>query len=204
MSRRTLTGSAATSLPRTRSSPLVGRSRVATVRTNVVLPAPFGPRMARTSPGGAIRSRLSRAVTLPNRTVTPRSSPRESYRSGSGRMPSRGGCWGDDGRGADTVAAVFFGLVERVVGAAHHGLDGGAVVGVAGDPEACGGVPVEAQDVGVGDRGGHLFREDARAVEVGGGEHYDELVAAKSGDEVAGAHRLRQGGCDHREQLIAA
>src|ERR1022692_2588187 len=126
--------------------------------------------------------------------------------SGCGEPPSQrcGGCWGDDGRGVDTVAAVFFGLVERVVGAAHHGLDGGAVVGVAGDPEACGGVPVEAQDVGVGDRGGHLFREDARAVEVGGGEHYDELVAAKSGDEVAGAHRLRQGGCDHREQLIAA
>ena len=71
MTRRTSMGWRATSWPRTRRVPPVGRTRVATVRTNVVLPAPLGPRMASTSPGGAVRSRPSRAVTGPKRTVRP-------------------------------------------------------------------------------------------------------------------------------------
>src|SRR4030095_7860649 len=44
-----------------------GRSRVATVRTKVVLPAPLGPSTARIWPGSAPRSSPSRAAVLPNR-----------------------------------------------------------------------------------------------------------------------------------------
>ena len=60
--------------------PSSGRWRVATARTNVVLPAPFGPRTAVTWPAGATRSRPSSAMTalagspflgLPNRLTRP-------------------------------------------------------------------------------------------------------------------------------------
>ncbi len=52
-------------VPRTRNEPLVGPMRVATVRTNVVLPAPFGPRMASTSPGGATEVQAVERGDLP-------------------------------------------------------------------------------------------------------------------------------------------
>ena len=60
---------------RRRSSvPESARSSVATVRTNVVLPAPFGPSTATTCPASAVRSRPSRATVLPKRFVRPRAS----------------------------------------------------------------------------------------------------------------------------------
>ena len=43
MVRRTVAASACTSWPRTRAWPPSGRSRVASTRTAVVFPAPFGP-----------------------------------------------------------------------------------------------------------------------------------------------------------------
>ena len=50
MTRRTSWGRATASMPATSSDPASGRSSVATERTNVVLPAPFGPRTAVTAP----------------------------------------------------------------------------------------------------------------------------------------------------------
>ena len=47
---------------------------MATTLTNVVLPAPLGPRIASTLPWGTVRSSPSTAVTFPNRTVTPQAS----------------------------------------------------------------------------------------------------------------------------------
>jgi hypothetical protein len=68
--RRTAIGSLTTSWPPTVSVPSSGRIRVATMRTNVVLPAPLGPRMAVGFPGGSSRVRSERACTFPN--VLPR------------------------------------------------------------------------------------------------------------------------------------
>src|SRR6185437_4320055 len=55
----------------TRRVPRSGASRVATIRTKVVLPAPLGPRMATGSPSARVRWRSRRASTLPNRLAMP-------------------------------------------------------------------------------------------------------------------------------------
>jgi len=65
ITRRTLSGCLMASMPDTVSAPLSGRNNVATARTNVVLPAPFGPSTAVTLPAGATRSRPASACTSP-------------------------------------------------------------------------------------------------------------------------------------------
>ena len=62
--RRTAIDSSTTSWPPTRKEPLSGASKVATMRINVVLPAPFGPRMATGSPGGRVRLELREGLDL--------------------------------------------------------------------------------------------------------------------------------------------
>src|SRR4051794_19401584 len=56
------TGSAITSTPLTRTSPEVGSDRPAITRIVVVLPAPFGPRKPKISPGATERLRSSTAT----------------------------------------------------------------------------------------------------------------------------------------------
>ena len=54
-----------TSWPATMREPASGRSKVATVRTNVVLPAPLGPKMATMRPEGRVRSRSVQGGHVP-------------------------------------------------------------------------------------------------------------------------------------------
>ena len=51
--------------PLTASAPAVGRIRPSIIRSEVVLPAPFGPRYPKTSPASTVRSTLSTAVNSP-------------------------------------------------------------------------------------------------------------------------------------------
>jgi NAD(P)-dependent dehydrogenase (short-subunit alcohol dehydrogenase family) len=60
---RARTGSATTSTPPTTAWPLVGRTRVVSMPTVVVLPAPFGPSSPNTSPGSTANEIPSTAFT---------------------------------------------------------------------------------------------------------------------------------------------
>src|SRR3954468_7861689 len=60
-----------TFLPSTRTSPRLGGSAVASSRSRVVLPAPFGPSNP-TTPGSRSRSTSARATGAPNERPTPR------------------------------------------------------------------------------------------------------------------------------------
>jgi hypothetical protein len=51
--------------------PASGMTSPASIRSVVVLPAPFGPRNPVTSPGAAVKLSPSTTVTWPNRFVTP-------------------------------------------------------------------------------------------------------------------------------------
>src|SRR6266496_1514619 len=62
---RALGGSPVTTRPPMSTSPAVGRSRPATVRSSVVLPQPDGPSSTRYSPSVVARSIPSRACTRP-------------------------------------------------------------------------------------------------------------------------------------------
>ncbi len=73
-SRRTRPASETTSRPPTRALPPSGRSSVASTRTAVVLPAPFGPSTPSTVPGRTARSTPARAVVSPNRFTRPSAS----------------------------------------------------------------------------------------------------------------------------------
>ena len=59
-------------IPSTVAEPSVGDTRPRTIRSVVLLPAPFGPRNPVTTPGWTSRLRSSTAVTDPKRFVTPR------------------------------------------------------------------------------------------------------------------------------------
>src|SRR5690349_8406135 len=59
------------SKPRTRTVPWSGRRYPSQISTVVVLPAPFGPRMAVTSPRAALRVSPSTAVVWPYRLTSP-------------------------------------------------------------------------------------------------------------------------------------
>ncbi len=74
--RRTTMGSRTTSCPSTLSVPPSGSVSVAIMRMKVVLPAPFGPRMATGCPGGRVKVRSERACTFPNRLLRPSASIR--------------------------------------------------------------------------------------------------------------------------------
>src|SRR5712692_791489 len=64
-------GSPAMSSPAKMIRPAVGRSTPVTQLKNVDLPAPFGPMMARISPGWTAMETLLSAVSPPKRTVRP-------------------------------------------------------------------------------------------------------------------------------------
>src|SRR5579859_942379 len=51
--------------PNSRASPLVGRTRPRRILIVVVLPAPFGPRKPKTSPGWTVRSSPCKAILRP-------------------------------------------------------------------------------------------------------------------------------------------
>ena len=68
---RTCTASVTTSYPQIRACPASAFSKVASTRTAVVLPAPFGPSRARTVPGPAARSTPRSASVRPKRLVSP-------------------------------------------------------------------------------------------------------------------------------------
>jgi hypothetical protein len=74
MSWRTWTASATTSQPQIRACPASGFSRVASTRTAVVLPAPFGPSRASTLPRSAAISTPASAWVFPKRLVSPSAS----------------------------------------------------------------------------------------------------------------------------------
>ena len=59
----------ATSKPKTRAVPDVGRSSVVKILMSVVLPAPFGPSRPKNSPGATSRSMPARAVTGAGRAL---------------------------------------------------------------------------------------------------------------------------------------
>ena len=69
--RTSLAGSApVTSRPASVTRPLTGRTNPATVFSNVVLPAPFGPTRATSSPSSTCNDTPCRATTAPYRAVT--------------------------------------------------------------------------------------------------------------------------------------
>ena len=64
-------GTVATGSPSSRTSPSVGCSKPAIMRSVVVLPQPDGPSSEKNSPSAIVRSRSSTAVAAPKRFVTP-------------------------------------------------------------------------------------------------------------------------------------
>ena len=64
-------GTGATACPPTRIDPDTGVTSPATDRMSVVLPAPFSPASATTSPARSARLTRSSAVSAPKRTVSP-------------------------------------------------------------------------------------------------------------------------------------
>ena len=78
-----LGGSPVMSSPLNRMRPEVGRSTPVRQLKNVLLPAPFGPMMARISPRWTSKLTLLSAVSPPKRMVSP------SVRSTAGRAPPR-------------------------------------------------------------------------------------------------------------------
>jgi hypothetical protein len=62
---RTFAGSRTTSYPATMTCPASGRDSVVSIRTVVVLPAPFGPSSAKTDPAGTCRSIPARTTVDP-------------------------------------------------------------------------------------------------------------------------------------------
>src|SRR5215469_9541122 len=76
--RRTPTGSRRRSAPHTVADPAVGLSSVVSMRSVVVLPAPFGPRKPTISPSSTARSTPRTASTGPLRLLNVRASPRAS------------------------------------------------------------------------------------------------------------------------------
>src|SRR5690625_4494009 len=71
---RTASGSRRMSCPSTRAVPASGTSRVASIRTIVVLPAPLGPSRPKTVPRSTVRSTPSTAVVSPNLLTRPSAS----------------------------------------------------------------------------------------------------------------------------------
>ena len=78
MRSRTPWGSASRSQPTTRAEPAVGCSSVVSIRSVVVLPAPFGPRKPTISPGSTTKSTPPTASIRPCLVVNARASPRAS------------------------------------------------------------------------------------------------------------------------------
>ena len=80
---------AARSWPMTVAEPASGRSSVASIRIRVVLPAPFGPRMAKIMPRGTSRSIPSTARTSPKVLTRPRAEMADGTNAAEAdRLPS--------------------------------------------------------------------------------------------------------------------
>ena len=79
-------GSAGTFRPARKISPPAGAMSPAMQRTSVVLPAPFSPASAMSSPGRTLRSTLSSARTAPNLTSSP-----DTVSSGAGASSTASG-----------------------------------------------------------------------------------------------------------------
>src|SRR5450432_1866187 len=106
---RTASGSAKQSMPSTRADPRVGTTRVAIMRSVVVLPAPLGPRRPVMEPSCAVKLTSRTASTSPKRFAR----PRVSIKLGSQRQ--------DEKRARDSLQAL---AVERArVAVAHERLD---------------------------------------------------------------------------------
>src|SRR5712692_124626 len=71
---RTVSGSFCTSTPLIRARPVSGASRVAKIRTRVVLPAPFGPSRPCTVPAGTLMSTPASALVSPKDLLMPSTS----------------------------------------------------------------------------------------------------------------------------------
>jgi len=69
--RRSCSRLSANGRPNKKIRPAVGRIKPAIIDNVVVLPAPFGPRRPTSSPRAREKLRLSTAVRLPNRFVSP-------------------------------------------------------------------------------------------------------------------------------------
>ena len=72
---RTPSGSRSRSAPATTAVPEVGRSSVVSIRSVVVLPAPFGPRKPTISPSSTVRSTPRTACTVRLRLLNVRVRP---------------------------------------------------------------------------------------------------------------------------------
>src|SRR5471030_1681773 len=106
---RTASGSAKQSMPSTRADPRVGTTRVAIMRSVVVLPAPLGPRSPVMKPSGAVKLTSRTASTSPKRFAR----SRVSIKLGPQRQ--------DEERARDALEAF---AVERArVAVAHERLD---------------------------------------------------------------------------------
>src|SRR5215203_7004459 len=162
--RRTPTGSAIRSHPATVAVPAVGSSRVVSMRSVVVLPAPFGPRKPTISPASTSRSTPTTARTScfflrkvrasPRAWITPDSIDHVTHRSrthspGAGGASAAAGLAGDVGdgdEGTEDVEQVLAldpdGALPDPLGAADPGGHLGHVTGLhveleprrAGDP----------------------------------------------------------------------
>src|SRR6478736_1203746 len=86
---RVRAGSAVTSRPRSSTEPEVTGKSPQTRLKRVVLPAPFGPRIARRSPGATSRSTSRTAWRPPNRRPTPRKRRAGSACSAAGASVKR-------------------------------------------------------------------------------------------------------------------
>ena len=100
-------------MPATTAEPADGAISVPSVRTVVVLPAPFGPRKPNTSPQPTLNETSPKAVRSPKRLVNPStviaSSPSASRRSGTVDAPARNRaiaatCSGERSAGSRAIA----------------------------------------------------------------------------------------------------
>src|SRR5664280_521562 len=119
------------SMPRTDSSPPDTGETQAIIRIAEVLPAPFGPRKPKDSPGATSKSMASTAVIPPKRFVSPR-----ARRRGAVGVSSMGGGVYPPGRGW-----VSRGPRYRTVGRADGGRSPGPAPWHAGNREARAGSP---------------------------------------------------------------
>src|SRR5690349_2678183 len=121
MRSRILPGSVARSQPATRAVPPLGGISVASMRSVVVLPAPFGPRKPKISPRRTLRSTPATASTTRLRVWKTRRKPRVSIIASGSAVPIRRDFAGSSRRPAGKQ--VPEGLLGRPAtrGPANHG-----------------------------------------------------------------------------------
>ena len=104
-------GSAGTGRPSSAITPEVGAMSPAMQRIRVLLPAPFSPASATSSPARTVRSTPSRAVSGPNRTRSPDTASCTGARvpgaRGPGASGAGAGCTGSPGDGWGSLIGTF-------------------------------------------------------------------------------------------------